>query len=709
MSEGFVHLRAAGVSLVLDVRGPGLPVVLHWGSDLGPDSDPEALALAAVPAVAVSAMDSPVPVSLLPERAVGYRGRPGLTGSRQGRGFSPSFLTSSVTRPGDGSAVVLARDEQAQLTVSLAMSLEPSGILRIRPSLTNDGDEPYVLHELACILPVPDRATDLLDLTGRWLRERHPQRHPFVAGAFVREGRHGRTGHDATLLLAAGTGGFGNRTGEVWATHLGWSGDTTAWAERGPATRPVLGTAELLAPGEVVLSTGQSYHAPCTYAAYSAAGLDGISDAFHGYLRGRSGHPTSPRPVVLNTWEAVYFDHDLARLQDLATTAASLGVERFVLDDGWFLGRRDDTRGLGDWTVDPVVWPHGLDPLIRHVTDLGMSFGLWVEPEMVNPDSDLARAHPDWILGVPGRTPNAWRHQQVLDLTNSDAWSHILSRLDELLSSYDISFLKWDHNRDLIEAADQHGRPAVHGQTRAAYRLLDALRERHPAVEIESCSSGGARVDLGILERTDRVWASDTNDALERQTIQRWTGLLLPPELVGAHIGPSVAHTTGRTSSLELRAATALFGSLGFECDIAGLSEGELELMRGAVGHYVRLRPLLHSGTTVNADVADPSVRLHGVVAADGSAAVFCFVQLTTSGLEVPAAAVLPGLDPDRTYEVRPLRLASGHRGIGRHEPPWWTAGVVRLNGRALAAVGLQLPVLYPEEAVLVELNAVSS
>jgi alpha-galactosidase len=219
-------------------------------------------------------------------------------------------------------------------------------------------------------------------------------------------------------------------------------------------------------------------------------------------------------------WEAVYFDHDLDRLTELARRAAAVGAERYVLDDGWFGSRREETRGLGDWTVSPEVWPDGLAPLADRVHDLGMQFGLWFEPEMVNPDSDLYRAHPEWVLGA-ARLPPSWRHQQVLNLAHPDAYAYILERLDALLTEYDIAYLKWDHNRDVVDAP-------VHAQTLAVYRLLDELRARHPGVEIESCSSGGARVDLGILARIDRVWGSDSNDALERQHIQRWTALLLP-------------------------------------------------------------------------------------------------------------------------------------------------------------------------------------
>ena len=702
------HLRAARVSLLLDARGPGLPSLVHWGPDLGPASAEElaAVADAAVPAVATSALDVPVPLSLSPERAAGFRGRPGLTGSRAGRDFSPAFRLVDVVQDGSRAVTVDAADEAAGLSLRVVLRLHDGGLLQLRHEVRNDGAAPYALDELACVLPVPARAVDLQDLTGRWLRERRPQRHPFVLGAFVREQRRGRTGFDATLVLSAGTAGFGNRTGEVWGLHLAWSGDSRTWAERGTDGHGVLGASELLAPGEVVLGPGASYAAPEVFAAYSPAGLDGVGDAFHDYLRSRPGHPRTPRPVVLNTWEAVYFDHDLERLTALADVGAQVGVERFVLDDGWFRGRRDDTAGLGDWYVDELVWPDGLTPLIAHVRSLGMDFGLWVEPEMVNLDSDLARSHPDWVLGVPGRLPPAWRNQQVLDLTVPQAWDHLLERLDALLSDNDIGYLKWDHNRDLVDAADRDGRPAVHAQTLAVYRLLDALRERHPGVEVESCSSGGARIDLGILARTDRVWGSDANDALERQSTQRWTSLLLPPELVGTHVGPPRAHTTGRTASLPFRVATALLGSFGFEWDLTTTDAAERELLREAVRTYVRLRELLHSGRVVHGDLPDPSAQLQGVVADDRSAAVFSYAQLTTSELEAPAAVLLPGLDPDRRYRVTPLPLAGGHVGLARSAPPWWDAGGTTLTGRALGAVGLRLPVLDPEQALLVELRA---
>ncbi|MEU6972077.1 alpha-galactosidase [Kitasatospora aureofaciens] len=438
--------------------------------------------------------------------------------------------------------------------------------------------------------------------------------------------------------------------------------------------------------------------------AWSGQGLDGLADRLHRFLRDRPNHPRTPRPVVLNTWEA-YFDHRLDKLTELADLAARVGIERFVLDDGWFTGRRDDTAGLGDWTVDKKVWPDGLHPLVDHVRALGMQAGLWVEPEMVNPDSDLARAHPDWLLTAPGRAAAPHRHQQVLDLARPDAYTHILTRLDALVDEYRLDFLKWDHNRDLLEAV-HNGAAGVHAQTLAVYRLLDELRCRHPGLEIESCSSGGARVGYGILERTDRIWASDTIDPLERQSIQRWTGLLLPPELQGCHVGAATAHTTGRTTDLGFRLATALFGHAGIEWDLTTCARDELDRLAAWIRLHKRLRDLLHTGTTLHADHPDPAVWLHGVVSRDRRHAVFSLAQLTRTAESVPPRLRFPGLAPDLTYTITLCPEIGLPAAFPPRPVPWLTRGTVRLRGSALAAVGLAIPLLDPAQAIVLEMRA---
>ncbi|MFD3922708.1 alpha-galactosidase [Streptomyces sp. NPDC058595] len=713
-SRDYRHLRAAGTSLVLDCSGTRLPRVVHWGDDLGDPGGAELADLVTASAARqmTNTLDLPVPLSLLPEHSAGWLGTPGLTGHRDGADFSTAFTVRSIrtVRTPDllepHQLTVDAVDEHARLGLVLEIELTASGLVRQRATVTNlaTGERPFTLDGLLLTLPVPAHATDILDLTGRHLRERGPQRHEFTLGTHLRENRRGRTGTDATLLHLAGESGFGFRTGEVWGVHVAWSGNHRTLAERTPAGVSLLGGGETLLAGEVLLAEGRSYTSPWLVGSYGR-GLDELAGRFHQHLRARTNHPRRPRPVTLNTWEAVYFRQDIDTLKELADAAAEVGAERFVLDDGWFKGRRHDRAGLGDWYVDETVWPQGLGPLVGHVRSLGLEFGLWVEPEMVSPDSDLARAHPEWILATGGRLPPESRQQQVLDLGHAGAYAYLLERLDALVGEYDIDYLKWDHNRDLVEAGHSPtGAAGVHAQTAAAYRLLDELRARHPRLEIESCSSGGGRVDLGILERTDRVWTSDCIDALERQRIQRWTGLLLPPELLGAHVGSPVAHTTGRAHTLDFRAGTALFGHFGIEWDLTAADPGERARLAEWVAAYKELRPLLHTGTVVHGDHPDPALRVHGVVAPDRSHALYALVQTATSVMSPAGPVRLPGLDPDARYRLLPRRPGDRAEGPRGSDPPWWErpAGV-ELTGRMLAVAGVRAPTLFPERLVLVE------
>ena len=718
--ERWQRLRAGDVEVLLEIPSVGLPRVLHWGVDLGEvtDRELEQLALAAVPQVTSYVIDDPVPVAVLPEHALGWSGLPGVCGHRDDRSdWSPLFTIASVGRedgPGTARAVVGAHDVEASLGVRLELEVLPSGLVRTRATLQNtSSDEAYWVDSLTVTLPVPPVADELLDLTGRHTRERSPQRQPFNVGTRLRDSRRGHGGHDASLLLIAGSAGFGFGTGEVWGVHVAWSGNYRVYGERLPTGgAAVLGGGDLLLPGEVRLAAGDSYSSPWLYGSYARHGMDEMSARFHRYLRARPSHPVPerPRPALINTWEAVYFDADTSKLLKLADEAAALGIERFVLDDGWFRGRRSEQSGLGDWYVDPRVWPDGLHPLVDHVRGLGMEFGLWFEPEAVSPDSDLARNHPDWVLATGGRMPPLSRMQQVLDLGHAGAWEYLLERMDALLSEYDIGFVKWDMNRDIVDGGHSPvGEPGVHRQTEALYALLDELRRRHPGVEIESCAGGGGRIDLGILERTDRVWTSDSNDALERQSIQRWTGLLVPPELLGAHVGAEYAHTTGRVHSLPFRAGTALFGHFGLELDLTGIDAAERADLARWVELYKQVRPLVHSGRVVRSDHPDPSLGLHGVVADDGSEALYALVGLQTSVTQPPGAIRLPGLDDAGTYRLRlldPGLVPTGSRKL----PPWLAAAAggdpaLELTGRMLATAGIQAPFMQPESLLLLHLT----
>lgn len=695
-----IVLSADGVQLVLDLSS-GAPVVRHWGSPLG-DVEGHALRRMTTPPIPHSAVDVPQEPGVMRERGRAFHGRPALSGNRNRLDWAPLFQIVEHHASETETSIRL-HDAEASLTIDLGYRIEPSGVVLVDLAATNDGSEPYRLEELTTWMPLPDRAAESLDFTGRWLKERQPQRRPIAVGSWVLESREGRTGHGASVVQCAMTSGAGFADGEVWALGLLWSGEHRHLIERGTDGRTAMGAGELLQSGEMVLEPGERYQAPTVAAAYSDEGLDGLSSRYHEWLRARPEHPTRvrPRPVTLNVWEAVYFDHDLERLSALVDVAAEVGVERFVLDDGWFGARRDDRAGLGDWVVSDEVWPQGLGPLIDRVTAAGMEFGLWFEGEMVNPDSDLYRAHPEWILHVPGRVPPTGRNQQVLDLTHDGAYEHVLGQVDALLSKHPISYIKWDHNRPLVDPA-HHGRPAVNAQTLAIYRLFDELKSRHPGLEIESCASGGGRVDLGMAMHADRFWTSDSNDALERQEIQRYSMMAIPPEMLGTHIGPSTSHSSSRSHSLSFRAATALFGHAGIEWDITETTNAERSHLAEWAAYYKANRELLHSGRVVRVDHSDTAALVHGVVAHDRSAAIFCYAQVAAPGAVLPSPALIPGLDPDARYRVRRIEPA-GRAPAMQHADPTWVDGVIT-TGAALATIGLRPPILHPEQAILIEI-----
>ncbi|UNX53233.1 alpha-galactosidase [Georgenia sp. TF02-10] len=703
-------LRRDGVSVLLETAGESLPRVLHWGADLGRLSEQALAAAAAVtlPAVPRNALDTPWPLSLLPGQADGWLGRPGLAAHRGGTVLYPRWVTRSID-VGAHHVTVDADDTELGIALTTELELRPGGLLRARHTLGNTGGTGLAVERLEVLLPLPDLAGEVLDLTGRWAKERVPQRAALQFGARVRESRRGRTGHDAALVLYAGTPSFTDGAGRLWGVHVATSGNHVHAVERLPegagGSAAVLGGGELLEAGEVLLGADETYTSPWVYFAYSDAGLDGAAARFHDHLRSRPTHPTAPRPLVLNTWEAVYLNHDEAKLLDLADRAAAIGVERFVLDDGWFHGRRTERSGLGDWWVDGAVWPRGLGRLADRVRDLGMELGLWVEPEMANPDSELLRRHPDWALAAPGRWPRTARHQVVLNLARPEVSSYLFEAIATLVRDYGIAYLKWDHNRDVHEPVHE-GRGGVHRQTLALYALLDRLRATFPGLEIESCASGGARIDLGILEHTDRVWTSDNNDPLERQRIQRWTSQLIPLELQGAHVGPPQAHTTGRRTSLQFRALTALLGHAGIEWDITGCTNEELGVLRAWAGLYRELRPLLHTGRLVRPDHADEDAVLTGVVGADQRRAVFLYARLDTAVAAGGERIRLTGLREDALYEVR-VRRDLGEVPTMDRVPPPWMAEPLLVPGRVLAELGLAAPQLLPQEAMLLDLSAV--
>ena len=682
-----------------------MPFIAYWGAPIV-DVDDEAAIDEAVselmPRGALpGGLDQECAIGLVPMHGDGWMGRPGLLGHRRGgTAWAPRFKDAHVSPLGGGGAgcMITVRDDVAELELVLRIELCTSGALGLQVTVRNLGRDRYSLDALTITFPMPRRATHLGTFHGRWCKEMQRDRSEWKVGAWTAENRRGRTSHEHPPLLIAQTATASAVDGEVWALHTAWSGNHVSFAERLADGRRYMQMGELLHSGEICLEAGETYTTPRIVGAYSSVGDCGIANIMQAEVRAMR-NPMSPRPVTLNTWEAVYFNHDIDTLQQLAHAAADVGVERFVLDDGWFLGRRNDSAGLGDWYVDPVVYPHGLTPLIDTVKSRGMQFGLWLEPEMVNPDSNLYRAHPDWVLEHSGYPHVLGRHQLVLNLTIPEAYEYILRCVDALLTENDISYLKWDMNRPHVGAAYARGTAATHVQTQALYMLLDEIRFLHPDVEIESCASGGGRIDHEILRRTDRVWTSDTNDPLLRQTIQHHTSLLVPPEMMGCHIGAPTAHTTNKTSSLTFRAITAMFGHLGIEWNLLQATPTEREELRAVVALHKELRPVLHTGhvifTTMLSDSGGEYLA-HGVVSPDLGRAVVAVSRLVDQSVGAPPKLHIVGLDHRRRYTVSSV-LGQPHGGdyvISHH------------SGYDLEHNGLEILPMHPESAVLLTLES---
>jgi alpha-galactosidase len=495
---------------------------------------------------------------------------------------------------------------------------------------------------------------------GAWGAENQLRRDRLPVAETVLTSRRGVSSHQAGPWLMLDDGTAGEEHGEVWSSALAWSGSWRISAERTPAgVVTVTGgfghdqTLMTLRPGETVTT-------PAFPGLYTAGGFGAASRAWHAYIRSHVlPRPEETRPVLFNSWEATGFDVDEAGQIRLAQAATALGAELFVMDDGWFGARTSDAAGLGDWYVNPDRFPNGLHRLIKEVRGLGMDFGLWVEPEMVNPDSELYRAHPDWVLHQPHRRRTLMRNQLVLNFARPDvaAWAH--QWLDELLSRYDIDFLKWDMNRSFTEAgwpgaADPDRLWIDH--TRAVYALIDRLRADHPRLRIECCASGGGRTDLGMLERCDQIWTSDNTDAVDRLTIQCGYSQIHPAGTMGAWVTDVPNQSTQRVVPLRFRFHVAMSGVLALGGDLPAWTQEELAQAAGYVEQYKRIRHLVQHGDLYR--LGQGAVQY---VAGDGSqVVVFVYAPYRPLGDPEPPTA-LAGLDADATYIDADTGVA--HRG----------------------------------------------
>ena len=677
-------------TLVLAARRERLPEVVYWGAPLPEGEDLTTIHAAHAIDVTGGMLDENPDLSLCPEAIRTFPGQPGLI-LRDGTGtpLLPKFCFVEA-RNGDDLTLVYA-DEPNGLTLTFQFTADTD--TRIITATTRlDTVEPVHLHWLAApVMPGPQLSDEMIDVSGRWCGEFQLNRTPWSPGMRYRENRTGRTGHEHFPGLLVPARGATNTQGEVWGLHYGWSGGHKMIAEELPDGRRQI---QFGHAARMETQAATRFETAPLYLTYAQDGLNGCAVAFQRHLRDRIvtwPAPERPRPVHYNCWEAVYFDHKLPVLQDIASRAADLGAERFVLDDGWFGSRDDDTTSLSDWEVDPRKYPDGLGPLIDHVHGLGMTFGIWFEPEMINPDSNLHRAHPEWALGSEDQTLG--RQQKALNMALPEVRDFIYDRMAAVLAAYPIDYVKWDHNR-VLPMPDA-------AQTRGSYALIDRLRERFPNVEIESCASGGGRIDFGILSRTQRVWLSDSNDALERLRMQHDAALFLPLAVTGSHVGPRHCHTSGRTLDISFRAWVAAQRHMGFEMDPRELDAREEAVLREVCAWWKTNRDWMIAADILRLDSADPAVIAEQQIARDGHRFVVFAGKAATSAQIAPRPLRLTRLDPDARYRVHLANRATAP-ALSRGTPAL-KDGPIEVSGAWLMHHGLVLPWNFPETMWVIE------
>ena len=704
------RLDSRDQTTVVGIDSSGSPCLLWYGDALNPDTELASLWQSLEPATPKAYLDKTHLPSLLPQAARGEGGAPALEGHRSQAGFATHFvfINAQISNGStDHSLTLMLQDEVAKLRLELQLMLSfESSVLSLQSTLYNDGDDFQLQWLASATLPLPDGMSDCLSMHGRWGKEFQQQRQTITYNRIQLENLTGRTSHEVFPGAIVGEEGFTENYGQVLGVHLGWSGNHRTIVERLSDGSAYVQTGVVLLPGEVTLSQGEHYTSATTYAC-AAGGLNQMSQRLHRFTRNHilPGWTRSPRPVHANSWEAVYFDHQQSTLFELVDAAASIGAERFVLDDGWFLGRRDDTTALGDWSVDTDVYPEGLAPLVARVRERGMQFGLWFEPEMISPDSELYRKHPEWALQPKGYDTPLARHQLVLDIAKPEVSDYLFSCISTLVHQHSIDYIKWDMNRNLINPGDSiNARAAL--QPHACYTLMNRLNQQHPGLEIETCSSGGARTDYGVLQHTGRVWASDNIDPVDRLRIHRGFSLFFPPEIMGAHLGHDVAHLTGRNTSVHTRAISALQGQFGFEVDARELEATEKDVIHAYTKIYKDNRNWLSDCTAWRIPTRDKQLIASGMVSEDQTRSLWTVVAEQSLSDTKTERLVLQGLDKNNLYTVTALAgCAEAIAGFSARSPEWLSSGI-QLPGELLMKTGLSLPVLPAQAGLVFECRA---
>ena len=691
--KGLFHLRTEHSSYMFRVTPQGQLEHLHYGAPVR-DADAEALALKRTMPYGDSVLYPgggaaycldvlplewsgagrgdyrPSPVEFVTDSGswtadfeyVGHTITPGSTETRCGL---------PTAYGGDMTLAVLLRDEAAGAELRLYYTTYPDeDVITRRAELVCTGAGLSVRKLMSLSLDLAERDLKMTTFTGSWIREAH--RHDAaVEGTLINESRTGFSSNRANPGFILSERAADERHGRVWGFNLVYSGNHMSCVSADP--RGTVRVMSGISPDrfEWRLGTGESFETPEAVMCFSAEGLGGMSRAMHDFVNRhivRGPWAGRGRPVLVNAWEGFMFDFDAKRLLSVAKRAKAMGAELFVMDDGWFVGRDDDTGGLGDYEPDAKKLPEGVSGLAREVKKLGLGFGIWVEPEAVSPKSRLYAAHPDWAITEPGREPVYGRNELLLDLTRGEVRDYIVDSVTKLLDSAEISYVKWDMNRQMAGVGGAYSHRYILGLYEVLHRVFDA----RPDILFESCSSGGNRFDLGMLCFSPQIWASDDTDPIERLDIQRGLSYLYPLSTMGAHVSASPHAQTLRHTPLGTRFAVSCFGCLGYELDLRELSPVEMREARRQIEFYKKHRMTLQYGRLYRFDLPDGR-EAFSCVARDGAEAVTGHFRRLVHA--APAFEKLPadGLDAAALYEVESLPALlriSDFGGLIKHALP---------------------------------------
>ena len=529
--------------------------------------------------------------------------------------------------------------------------------------LYNESDAPVFIERImSASMDMDNREYDKILLNGSWARERHMERTPVNYGIQGMSSVRGEEGHQTHPFMALLDKTATEDMGDVYGINLIYSGNFLTLADRGQFDTVRLMTG--INPEGFCwnLNPGESFQAPEAVLVYSAEGLNGMSHAFHDLYRThliRGEYRDKKRPILINNWEATYFDFTTEKLLSIAREASKLGIEMLVMDDGWFGNRFDDNRALGDWFVNEEKLTGGLKYLVDEVNKLGMKFGIWLEPEMISPNSELYRAHPDWAIQIPGRTAGLARNQYVLDMSRPEIQDYIFDLVAGILRSANIEYVKWDMNRPLSDigsyalSAECQGE-LYHRYVLGVYRLQERLVTEFPHLLLENCSGGGARFDAGMLYYSPQIWCSDDTDAIERLTIQEGTALIYPLSAMGAHVSDCPNHAVGRVTPFETRGYVALAGTFGYELDVTKIPEEDRNMIPDQVAMYHKYNDLVRTGDyyRIASYRENRMYDCYMVVAKDKSEALVTFVQVMGRPNSHSRRILLKGLCPDKKYRI---------------------------------------------------------